>query len=59
MEELFRVYTIKMARYLTLKGFKYVKTVQDIKKPQFLNWYFEKTPELLAAVDEFTQKYYG
>ena len=59
MNELFRVYTMKMAKYLTQKGFKYVKTVQDVKKPDFYNWYFEKTPELLAAIDEYTNTYYG
>ena len=59
MEQLFRVYTIKMARYLTLKGFKFVKTTQDLKKPNYLNWYFELTPELQAAIDEYTNKYYG
>lgn len=49
----YRVYTIRMAHYLTAKGFKILRTTQDVKKPQFLNWYFENTPELSTAIDEY------
>lgn len=53
MNNLYRVYTIRMAHYLTEKGFEIVRTSQDVKKPQFLNWYFEYTPELQAAINEY------
>ena len=49
----FRVYTMKLARYLTDKGFKYIRTSQDVKKPDFINWHFEDTPELRACVEEY------
>lgn len=58
MDNLFRVYTMKMARYLTLKGFTIIKTAQDLKKPELLNWFFEDTEELHKAIDEYTIKYY-
>ena len=49
----YRVYTIRLAHYLTSKGFAILRTTQDVKKPEFLNWYFEKTPELEAAIAEY------
>lgn len=49
----YRVYTIRMAHYLTAKGFKILRTTQDVKKPQFLNWYFEYSTELQNAIDEY------
>lgn len=49
----YRVYTIRMAQYLTSKGFTILRTSQDVKIPKFLNWYFEKTPELEKAVAEY------
>ena len=52
----FRVYTIKLSRYLTEQGFRYLRTVQDIKNPHFLNWIFEETPELLKAVQDYQNK---
>ena len=53
MKNLYRVYTLRMARYLTAQGFAFVKTSQDVKNPQFMNWYFEATPELVAAIDKY------
>lgn len=49
----YRVYTIRLAHYLTEKGFTILRTTQDVKKPEFLNWYFEKTPELELAIAEY------
>lgn len=49
----FRVYTLKMTRYLTELGFRYKKVVQDIKNPQYMNWIFEGTPELFEAINNF------
>lgn len=49
----YRVYTIKLARYLTDKGFKIIRTTQDVKKPDFLNWYFENTPDLEKAIKNY------
>lgn len=51
----YRVYTIKLANYLTSRGFTILRTSQDVKKPQFLNWYFSRTPELEAAVQEYLE----
>lgn len=52
----YRVYTIKLARFLTDKGFRIIGTTQDVKNPAFMNWYFETTPELLQAVEEYLHK---
>ena len=49
----YRVYTIRLAHYLTEKGFTILRTTQDVKKPEFLNQYFEKTPELELAIAEY------
>ena len=49
----YRVYTLKLTRYLTEQGFRYFKVVQDVKNPQFMNWIFEATPDLIAAVEHF------
>jgi len=49
----YRVYSLKIATYLTNRGFTYVRQVPDLKKPNFNNWVFELTPELQAALDEY------
>lgn len=54
MKEL-RIYTRKMAQYLTSCGFNYIRTIQDITKPQYLNWIFPDTPELRAAMSNFKE----
>ena len=46
----YRVFTLKMTTYLTERGFRYIKVVQDVKKPNYLNWIYEATPELMNAV---------
>lgn len=48
-----RIYTLSMCRYLTDLGFKYVRVCQDIKNPEFLNWFFEDTPELHQAIHDY------
>lgn len=52
----YRVYTIRLARYLTEKGYRIIGTTQDLKNPDFINWFFEDTPELLQAVEEYLHK---
>lgn len=49
----YRVYTIRLARHLTARGFRILRTVQDIKNPQYINWMFEYSNELVAAIDEY------
>lgn len=49
----YRVFTVRMAHYLTSKGFRFIRVVQDIKKPNFNNWIFEYSEELQAAIDEY------
>ena len=48
-----RIYTKSLAEYLTNKGFNYIRIVQDIKNPNFLNWIFKDTPELHSAIHEY------
>ena len=51
-----RIYTLSMCRYLTDKGFKYTRTVQDLKNPNYINWFFEDTPELHKAIHDFKKQ---
>lgn len=52
----YRVYTIRLARYLTERNFKIVRTVQDVKFPKFVNWMFEYSRELEAAIEEYERE---
>lgn len=51
-----RIYTRSLAEFLTLKGFKYLRIVQDLNNPRFLNWIFEDTPQLHKMIKEFNNK---
>lgn len=53
MENTYRVYTLKLAEHLTAKGHKIIKVVQDIKKPNFMNWLFENTPALVEDIEKY------
>lgn len=53
MNNEYRVYTIRLARYLTDKGFNINRTTQDVKRPDYFNWYFDNTPELVKAIEEY------
>lgn len=46
----YRVYTIKLARYLTEKGFKIEGTTQDVKNPKLINWFFADSEQLRECV---------
>jgi len=48
-----RIYTLKLADYLTKKGFNYISIVQDLVRPGLKNWLFEDTPELELAIQEY------
>lgn len=52
-----RVFTKKMALYLTDKGFKPIRVVPDINKPNFKNWIFEETNSLLKEITNYTREY--
>lgn len=47
------IYTMAMAKYLTDKGFTAVGTAQNKDDLKKLVWFFERTPELEAACDEY------
>lgn len=51
-----RIYTKSLAQYLTSKGFNYIRIVQDINNPKYVNWIFESTPDLHKAIHEYTEK---
>ena len=50
-----RIYSKRLAEYLTTRDFKILKVVQDISKPNFSNWIFESTPELQEAMRDYFQ----
>lgn len=49
-KKLFRVYTLRMAKYLEEHGFCAVEVVVDERHPKYLNWLFEDSPELRHLV---------
>lgn len=48
-----RIYTYKLADYLTKRGFNYISIVQDLVRPGYKNWLFADTPELEEAIQEY------
>lgn len=50
-----RIYKIGMANFLTERGFRILKVVQDITDINRINWIFEDTPELREAITEYTK----
>lgn len=52
----YRVYSIKLARFLTDKGFDIKRTAQDVKNPNFINWIFDNTEKLQAALLEYKRQ---
>lgn len=48
------IYTKKLALALRKQGFKIIDVVPDENKPQFDNYIFEETPELLEAITNYT-----
>lgn len=48
------IYTKKLALALRKQGFKIIDVVPDENKPQFDNFIFEETPELLEAITNYT-----
>lgn len=50
-----RIYSKRLAEYLTTRDFKILKVVQDVSKPNFFNWIFENTPELQEAMRDYFQ----
>lgn len=47
------IYTVKLTRYLQSLGFNFIKTIPDVKRKDFVNWVFEDTPEIEAAVKQY------
>lgn len=44
---------LRLLDFLLKKGFKVQATLPNARNPQFKCWMFDRTPDLLAAVDEF------
>lgn len=51
--KLYTVFTKRLAHELCKRGFKLIKTAVNNEQPKFYVYYFEKTPELVAAVNSF------
>lgn len=49
----FRVYSLRLANYLTKRGFSYNSMCQDVIRKERHNWLFTNTPELQKAINEF------
>ena len=44
---------LKLLDFLQKKGFEVIDTIPDYRNPRFKCWTFQRTPELLAAVEEY------
>lgn len=44
---------LRLLDFLQKKGFQVIETVPNARNPQYKCWMFEKTPELVTAVDQF------
>lgn len=51
-----RIYSKRLAEYLTARDFKILKVIQDISRPTFSNWIFKDTFELRETMREYSQK---
>lgn len=49
----YRVFTMRLCRYLCDQGFKYIAIEPHRRRPEFNTWVFEETNELLRAVDAY------
>lgn len=49
----FRVYSLRLANYLTKREFSYNSVCQDVIRKERHNWLFNNTPELQKAINEF------
>ena len=49
-----RVYTLSMCEFLQEKGFEPVKTLPDLRRPDFLNWLFVESADLVEAMAQFS-----
>lgn len=47
------IYTLKMAKYLTNRGFEVIGTAPNKMNLKKICWFFEDTPELEAAYNEY------
>lgn len=52
----YRCYSYRLCKYLTDKGFRYTRVIQDIRKPEFLNWMFDWTSELQSELEIYFNK---
>ena len=56
-EKLFYTVSLSLVNYLTVDiGFRIVKVKRDMKNSYVVFFYFEETPELMKAVQEFNDK---
>ena len=55
MKETFKVFSIKLARELGLRGFKFFGTEPNRKVPWYNVYLFEDTPELRKAITEINK----
>lgn len=47
------IYTLKLARFLKEKGIEHLYTVPDKHNPKYVNWVYEDTAALNAAMAEY------
>lgn len=53
------IFSAYLADFLVKKGFKIIGTRLNFKKPQFVVYRFEDTPELQDAIFEYKKIKYG
>lgn len=53
MENRYTVFSLKLARKLIEDGFNYMGSGIDAKNPKYNVYFFEKSAELIAAIEEY------
>lgn len=46
------IYSLRIYLELTERGFQPITTTQNPQKPYLMCWIYDKTPELIKALDE-------
>lgn len=52
------IYSMQLAGYLMMRGFRLVRNSPDRKSPNYDIFLFHETDMLLDAIDEYQTKYY-
>lgn len=53
----FVVHTMQLAKYLARRGIVWKAIKKDLKDPEKLVFFYEKTPELMCEVEQYQKRF--